>query len=103
MLVSGQLLWKIGLREVQLNSLKDIIAALFNKYIFSGIVIYGIATCYWLYILKKFDLIKVYPLQSLSYILVVISGYFILKEPLSKNTVIGTIIICIGVFFITKK
>lgn len=103
MLVSGQILWKIGLQNIQLNSIKDVLAALVNKYIFTGIAIYGVATGYWLYVLKRFDLSKVYPLQSISYILVLIAGFFLLKEPITKNTVIGAIVICIGVFIIAKK
>lgn len=101
--MAGQLLWKTGLRDLELNSVKDILAALLNKYIFAGLVIYGLATGYWLYVLKRFDLSKVYPLQSMSYILVLVTGYFMLKEPISKNAIIGTFIICIGVFVIARK
>jgi drug/metabolite transporter (DMT)-like permease len=68
-----------------------------------GIIIYIISTFYWFSILKKFDLTKVYPLQSISYIIVLILGYIVLKEPITKNTVIGTIVIVIGVFIITKQ
>lgn len=103
MLTAGQVLWKIGLKEASMSSFSDIIRLMFNKYIFSGIVIYAIATFYWLSVLKKFDLIKVYPLQSMSYIIVLIFGVLLLKEPLTKNTLIGTIVIIIGVFIITKQ
>ncbi len=97
LLVSGQILWKIGLRDLNFNGLKSIFSILFNKYIFSGLVIYAVATFYWFYILKKYDLTKVYPIQSLSYVLAIIFGYLILK-----NSIIATIIICIGVFIIAK-
>jgi drug/metabolite transporter (DMT)-like permease len=68
-----------------------------------GIIIYIISTFYWFSILKKFDLTKVYPLQSISYIIVLMLGYIVLKEPITKNTVIGTIVIVVGVFIITKQ
>jgi len=102
LLVSGQILWKIGLRDLSFNGLKSIISILFNKYIFSGLVIYAVATFYWFYILKKYDLTKVYPIQSLSYVLALIFGYLILNENITKNSIIGTIIICIGVFIIAR-
>lgn len=103
MLATGQLLWKTGLKETSMGSLNDIIHLLLNKYMLGGIAIYITSTFYWFSILKKFDVTKVYPLQSMSYILVLILGYTILKEPVSKNTIIGTIIIVIGVFIITKQ
>ncbi|MGL4760208.1 MAG: EamA family transporter [Sarcina sp.] len=103
MLVSGQLLWKIGLDQVSLSSAKEIIFAIFNKYIFGGLVIYAVATIYWFYILKTNDLTKVYPLQSMSYIISLAAGYFILHEKINTNTFIGTIIILIGVTVISIK
>ncbi|MCM8712065.1 EamA family transporter [Clostridium sp. SYSU_GA19001] len=103
MLSAGQLLWKTGLKEVSMGSLKDIIHLLLNKYMLGGIAIYITSTFYWFSILKKFDVTKVYPLQSMSYILVLILGYVLLKEPVTKNTIIGTIIIVVGVFIITKQ
>ncbi|MGG5460725.1 EamA family transporter [Clostridium sp. B9] len=103
MLVSGQILWKIGLREASMGSVKEIILLLFNKYIFSGLVIYALATIYWFYIIKTNDLSKVYPMQSMSYIISLFMSYFILKENISFNSVIGTIVILIGVFIIAIK
>ena len=35
MLVSGQILWKIGLKDASMGSVKDIILLMFNKYFFS--------------------------------------------------------------------
>lgn len=103
MLVAGQLLWKIGLKGASFGSFKDIVSLIFNKYIIGGIVIYAVATFYWLYVLKKYDLTKVYPLQSMSYILVMITGYFILRESISKNSLIGTGVIILGIFILMKK
>ncbi|MGL4742235.1 MAG: EamA family transporter [Sarcina sp.] len=103
MLVCGQLLWKIGLAQVSLGSVKEIFFALFNKYIFAGLLIYAFATIYWFYILKTHDLTKVYPLQSMSYIISLASGYFILHEKITTNNFIGTIVILIGVAIISMK
>lgn len=102
MLSAGQTLWKTGLEQLTFNNISDLIHILLNKYILGGIAIYIFSTFYWFWILKRFDLIKVYPLQSMSYILVLILGSVILKELPSKNTVIGTLIIVLGVFIVTK-
>ena len=85
LMVSGQFLWKIGLRQVEINSISNAISAMFNKYIFSGLVIYMIATFYWFYILKRFDLTRVYPLQSMSYVISLFVGIFLLNENVSRS------------------
>ena len=103
MLGTGQILWKTGIKEVSMGSIKEIIALLLNKYMLAGIFVYITSTFYWFTIIKKFDVTKVYPLQSMSYIIVLILGYFILKEPITKSTIIGTIVIVLGVFIITKQ
>lgn len=102
MLSAGQTFWKTGLEQVNFNTLVDLIHLLFNKYILAGIGIYITSTFYWFWILKRFDLIRVYPLQSMSYILVLVLGSVILKELPSRNTIIGTLIIVLGVFIVTK-
>lgn len=102
-LATGQLLWKTGLKQVSLNNISDLIHLLLNKFMLGGIAIYIISTFYWFTILKRFDVTKVYPLQSMSYIVVLILGYLVLKEPVTKNTIIGTFIIVAGVFIITKQ
>ncbi|EOU1137684.1 EamA family transporter [Clostridium perfringens] len=103
MLVSGQILWKIGLKDTSMGSVKDIILLMFNKYVFSGLVIYALATIYWFYIIKTNDLSKVYPMQSMSYIISLFMSYYILKESISINSILGTIVILLGVFIIAMK
>lgn len=102
MLACGQTLWKRGLQQVTYNSVLDIVHIIFNKYMLAGILIYITSTFYWFWILKRFDLIKVYPLQSMSYILVLVSGSVLLREVPTRNTIIGTLIIVVGVFIVTK-
>lgn len=103
LLVLGQLLWKIGLKQIQLNSIKSYFFALFNGYVFTGLVVYAFATLIWFYILKKYDLVKIYPLQSISYIIAMLVGYFILHENITKNSIIGTLLIIAGVSIITMR
>lgn len=102
LLVSGQTLWKIGLHNIKIDKFTDIFKLILNKYIITGIGIYAFATFFWLVILKKYDLTKVYPLQSMSYIIAIFAGYFILNESISKNTILGIIIICVGIFVLSS-
>lgn len=105
MLVLGEVWWKIGLTQQPLNgfNVSDFIKVLLNKYIIAGMLIYVAATVFWFYILEAYDLNKVYPMQSMCYIIALFLGYWILKEPLTIRSVVGSIVIVIGVFILAFK
>lgn len=100
-LVAGQFLWKYGMMKTtfQLNPL-SIIKLLFSPFIFSGLVLYGVATILWLFILSRVPLSIAYPVQSIAYVLAVFGAYFIFHEPLSPTKIIGVILIILGVSLI---
>lgn len=104
LLVTGQTLWKIGIKGNTMElSFKGIINLIFDPYIFSGILLYGIATIIWFYILSKGDLSLVYPLQSLCYVLAIFVAMFIFKEVIPITRWIGILFIVIGAFFVAIK
>jgi drug/metabolite transporter (DMT)-like permease len=98
-LVSGQFLWKYGLMQkpVSFKGVSEIIQLFFSPFIFSGIVIYGLATVLWLFILTRVPLSLAYPVQSLAYVFAVFGSYFIFHESLSFMKVAGVLLIIIGV------
>lgn len=101
-LVSGQFLWKIGMtnRSVSFDSLGAITRVMISPYILSGLVLYGMATILWLFILTKVPLSVAYPIQSIAYILAVFGAYFFFQEEITLWKVIGVILIMAGVSFI---
>ena len=105
MLVLGEVWWKIGLTQQPLNgfNVSDFIKVILNKYIIAGMLIYVAATVFWFYILEANDFNKVYPMQSMCYIISLFLGYWILKEPLTIRSIIGSIVIVIGVFIFAFK
>lgn len=104
MLVSGQVLWKIGIGSVNFKfSLHDILKIVFNPYIVGGGVIYVFATVIWIYILSKTELSRVYPLQSLCYVVGIIAGVLIFKECFTLGKGIGVIFIIIGAFIVATQ
>jgi drug/metabolite transporter (DMT)-like permease len=102
LLVSGQFLWKTGLQhnESGFSSLRTIVQLMLSPYILGGLVLYGIATVLWLYILSRVELGIAYPIQSLAYIFAVFGAYWIFNEPLSVPKVVGCLMILGGVIFI---
>jgi len=101
-LVSGQFLWKIGMtnRSVSFDSIGAITRVLISPFILSGLVLYGMATILWLFILTKVPLSVAYPIQSIAYILAVFGAYFFFQEEITLWKVIGVILIMAGVSFI---
>lgn len=104
MLVSGQVLWKTGMSKVHFElSLKGIINTIFNPYILSGAIVYVFATVIWLYLLSREQLSKIYPLQSLCYVLGAVAGVIFFKESLSTSKIFGLALIVSGAFLIAAK
>lgn len=101
MLVSGQVLWKIGIGKINFNfSVQGIINMIFNPYILGGGIIYVLATVIWIYILSKAELSRVYPLQSLCYVIGILAGVLIFKECFTLSKGLGAVFIIIGSFII---
>lgn len=104
LLVTGQTLWKIGIDKFGSITLQNIFKLLFTPYVFGGLIVYGIATILWLYIISiakdKFSV--VYPLGSLAYVLGVVIAMLIFKETIPYTRWIGVSLILLGAFFIAK-
>ncbi|WP_046174517.1 EamA family transporter [Domibacillus indicus] len=101
-LVSGQFLWKYGMEKQTeaFSSVFSIIRLFFTPYIFTGLVMYGLATVLWLFILTKVPLSTAYPLQSLAYIIAVFGSFFIFGEAVTFWKIAGVLFIMIGVSLI---
>lgn len=98
-LAIGQMLWKIGISKIEEF---NIINIALNPYIISGIVLYGLATLLWLYILSKEELSLVYPLQSITYVLGTLIAIFVFKENVSVLRWIGIATIIFGATLVVK-
>ncbi len=107
LLVTGsQFLFKMGVNNLATRStdtkktLQDYIMMLFEKNIFLGFALNGMAAVAWLLALSHLELSYVFPFLSLNYILIPIGAHFLFKEKLSLNKSIGIAIICGGIFLI---
>lgn len=73
-----------------------------NPYVVIGLAIYVTGTFFWLVGLSRVDLSFAYPFASLSYVLMFLASWLILGEHITVSRVIGTIIICAGVFIVAR-
>lgn len=104
LLVFGQTLWKTGLTGIELEpDLDSLLRLASNLYIIGGLVVYGVATVIWLYILSKSELSLVYPLQSLSYVVAAIVAIIVFKENISMTRWAGLGFIILGAYFVSVK
>lgn len=105
--VLGQLLMKQGMNSFgsfPVNQLlSNLIPMLLNPWVFFGFMLFGISSVFWLVALSRLDLSLVYPMVSLAYVAVAFASIFIFKESVSFLRWIGIIIICSGVFFISRS
>ncbi len=103
LLVCGQVLWKYELTNIGGFSKDNILQILTSGYFLSGLVLYGIATIIWLWILSKAALSRVYPMQSMAYVLGILAGILIFHEKFNLINWFGTILIVGGIILLTMK
>ncbi|MFT4967595.1 MAG: putative membrane protein [Candidatus Deianiraeaceae bacterium] len=93
----GQVCFKIGSASFKGNFFEHLLLFITNKFLFIGLVLYGISTIIYVTTLQKIDLSLAYPVISISYVFVVLLAYFFLGESLSMYKVLGIMLITIGV------
>lgn len=79
---------------------ESIISIIKDRNIYIGGCLYVLAALLNIYVLKYLDYSVVLPLTSITYIWTLIIGHKILNEKISKNKIVGVLIILFGVFFI---
>lgn len=105
--VSAQIMLKHGMNQVgKINSLENMrslaIKAITNPYVVGGIGVFGFTSVLWLIVLSRVEISLAYPMLSIGYILVMLWGWLVFNENVTVTRLLGVILICLGVFFITR-
>lgn len=107
--VIGQLALKIGMTKIGAVSLaggggRSIMSLVWsigtNLYVVGGLITYGAGVFFWLIALSRASLSYTYPFASLSYVLVVLVSFFVLREKISWLRLAGVLVICLGVMVV---
>lgn len=102
-LVIGQTFWKYGSTKLEMsNTLTGIISMICSPWIIMGGVFFVLGTFIWIYLLSKYPLSLLYPLQSLAYVFGLIIAAVIFHEHISLTRWMGVFIILVGVYFVAK-
>ena len=83
----GNILWRIGT----------------NPYVVIGLAIYVAGTVFWLTALSRVDLSYAYPFASLSYVVMLIASWQLFNENITVVRLLGTLVVCLGVFIISRS
>lgn len=91
-------------REVMAQplALRTLFGVLTNKFVFGGFCLYGLGAIVWLGVLSKWDVSKAYPLVGLGFVLTVAIG-LLLGEQVTIPRAVGVVLICIGVFLVSRS
>lgn len=107
--VYGQLIlkWRIGkygqLPDLATDKIVFLLKALFDPYIFSGLVAAFIASLFWMAAMTKFDVSFAYPLITAGLTLMtVFMAIVLLNEPITINKTIGVLLIMSGVIIMVR-
>ena len=95
----GQILFKLAARQLEAQSLSDafMLNAWKNGYLLSALLLYGVTTLLWVWILRRVPLNVAYPFTALAFVLVPVASFFILAEPLSARLLAGSLLIVAGI------
>ncbi len=74
-----------------------------NPFVIVGLSIYVGGTLFWLMALSRVDLSYAYPFASLSFVIMLIAAWQLFDEDISLLRLIGTCIICVGVFLVSRS
>jgi len=91
----GQILFKLSANS--LHQTGSYFAPKTAVTLFSALVLYGVTTIAWIWVLQKIELGKVYPLMALAFILVPLGSHLILGERFQPQYFVGVILIMIGI------
>jgi len=106
---AAQLFLKEGMRRIGYfdftwnNALPIALQAASNVFVLGGLLCYVISVVVWLMVLSRVEVSYAYPLLSVGYIVNAIAGYYLFQENLSLTRIAGILIICVGVYFVTKS
>jgi len=73
-----------------------------NPYLVSGVASIAASLLIWLWVLSRIEVGVAYPMASLGYVIAMILGGIFLNEAITPARIIGVVLICLGVVFISR-
>lgn len=99
MLALGQVLFKFASGAIDFASPKSLV----TWPLVVAILMYGVATLAWLAVLARVPLSTAFPFYGLGFVLVPLLSALLLGEKLRLSTIVGGIIIMVGIIVSTRR
>jgi drug/metabolite transporter (DMT)-like permease len=100
-MAAGQLLFKIGADG--LTQAGGRLLSTGGAVLAAALVLYGLTTVAWVWVLQRAELGKTYPLTALAFVLVPLASHFVLGESFSPRYAIGCALLVAGVVLTTSS
>ena len=78
-------------------------AVFFNIWVLTGLAIYLFGAVLWLFVLARVEVSMAYPYVGLGFILTMILGKFVMGDAVTATRLFGTILISVGVVFVSWR
>ena len=108
--VAAQFSLKAGMTSAEVRdvlaqpyALRTVFTVLTNKFVFGGFFLYGLGAIVWLGVLSHWDVSKAYPLVGLGFVFTMAIGGLIGGESVTLPRMIGVVLICAGVFLVSRS
>ena len=85
------------------NCGRVLLAVAVNPYVLAGLACYIFSVVVWLLVLSRVEVSYAYPLLSIGYIVTAFAGWFLFDESIGITRWSGIIVICLGVWLITRS
>jgi drug/metabolite transporter (DMT)-like permease len=106
--VYGQLVlkWQMGqapaMPDGGLDKLLFLLQQFFNPWIMSGFFSAFLASLAWMAAMTRFELNYAYPFMSLAFIIVMFFSVLFLDESLTRQSILGTVMVVAGLIVISR-
>lgn len=84
------------------NFFPILIRASVNPFVLAGLTCYVISVMVWMMVLSRVEVSFAYPLLSIGYVVTAFAGFLFFDENMGIVRWLGVIIICLGVYLITR-
>lgn len=90
--------------EVEMGSIvRSLGVMITNLWLWGAMISYAVSILLWIVVLSKVEVSFAYPFLSIGYVVAALVGYYFFGESLSLIRVAGIIIICVGVYLISRS
>jgi undecaprenyl phosphate-alpha-L-ara4N flippase subunit ArnE len=104
LLAVGQMLFKLASsRLITGQGPIALLSSLVNLPLLGGLLLYGVTTLLWVYLLRELPLSRAYPFMALAFALVPILSWFFFREGLDLRYGVGLALMLLGLYLVAAR